>query len=357
MTDRKLASVQKIINISPIEGADRIEVATVLGWKCVVAKKDNFNVGDLVVYFEIDSILPDLPMFEFMKDRKYKVKTIKLRKQISQGLVMPLSILPDKNWKEGDDVTNVLRVTKHDPQAEQEERENNIKKSQLERWLRKQKWYKKLFPKKRGGFPNWIKKTDEDRIQLFPNYYYHWKDLKFIVTEKVDGQSLTVFIVKNKKLFFRNNIEFGVCSRNLKLNKPNNSSWWTVAKYARLKEKLLQIPFSKTIVLQGEILGQGIQGNKYKIRGYELYIFNLIVDGKIIDSITAKEILDKLNLKFVPILEKDFSLFPTMQEMVDYAKGKSVLFDTLREGLVLRNYENNISFKVINPEFLLKNDV
>jgi len=357
MTDRKLASVQKIVNISPIEGADRIEVATVLGWQCVVAKKDNFNVGDLVVYFEIDSILPDIPMFEFMKDRKYKVKTIKLRKQISQGLVMPLSILPDKNWKEGDDVTNILRVTKYDPQAEQEERENNIKKNQLERWLRKQKWYRKLFPKKRDGFPNWIKKTDEDRIQLFPNYYDQWKNLKFIVTEKIDGQSLTVFIVKNKKLFFRNNIEFGVCSRNLKLNKPNNSSWWTVAKYARLKEKLLQIPFDKTIVLQGEILGQGIQGNKYKIRGYELYAFNLIVDGKIMDSITAKEILDKLNLKFVPILEKDFSLLPTMQEMVNYAKGKSVLSDTLREGLVMRNYENNISFKVINPEFLLKNDV
>ena len=357
MTDRKLASVQKILEISLIEGADRIEVATVLGWQCVVAKKDNFHVGDLVVYFEIDSILPNLPMFEFMKDRKFKVKTIKLRKQISQGLVMPLSILPDKKWKEGDDVTELLHVTKYDPQAEQEERERNIKKNKLERWLNKQKWYRKLFPKKREGFPNWIKKTDEDRIQLFPNYYYHWKDLKFIVTEKVDGQSLTVFLVRNKKIFSRNNIEFGVCSRNLKLNKPNNSSWWTVAKYAGLKEKLLQIPFEKTIVLQGEILGQGIQGNKYKISGYDLYAFNLIVDGKIIDSITAKEILDPLNIKFVPILEKDFSLLPTMQEMVNYAKGKSVLLDTLREGLVMRNYENNISFKVINPEFLLKNDV
>jgi len=357
MADRKLASVQKILEISPIEGADRIEVATVLGWQCVVAKKDNFNVGDLVVYFEIDSILPDLPMFEFMKDRKFKVKTIKLRKQISQGLVMPLSILPDKKWKEGDDVTEILKVTKYDPQSEQEERERNIKKSKLEKWLRKQKWYKKLFPKKRDGFPNWIKKTDEDRIQLFPNYYYHWKDLKFIVTEKVDGQSLTVFIVKNKKLFFRNNIEFGVCSRNLKLNKPNHSSWWTVAKYARLKEKLLYIKFDKTIVLQGEILGQGIQGNKYKIGGYELYVFNLIIDGVALDSLKAKEILDPLNIKFVPILEKDFSLLPTMQEMVDYAKGKSMLFDTLREGLVLRNYEKNVSFKVINPEFLLKNDV
>ena len=165
--DRKLASVQKIIDISPIEGADRIEVATVLGWKCVIAKKDNFNVGDLVVYFEIDSILPDLPMFEFMKDRKYKVKTIKLRKQISQGLVMPLSILPDKNWKEGDDVTSVLRVTKHDPQAEQEERENNIKKSQLERWLRKQKWYKKLFPKREAVFPIGLKKQTKIEFNYF----------------------------------------------------------------------------------------------------------------------------------------------------------------------------------------------
>jgi len=356
MADRKLASVQKILSIDPIKDADRIEVATVLGWQCVVAKKDNFNVGDLVVYFEIDSILPNISIFEFMRDRKFKVKTIKLKKQVSQGLIMPLSILPDKKWKEGDDVTEILGVTKNDPQADEEERQNNLRKNKLERWMGKQKWYKKLFGKKRGGFPGWIKKTDEDRIQLFPNYYDQWKNLKFIVTEKIDGQSLTVFLVKTKKFLFWNNFEFGVCSRNLKLNKPNSSSWWTIVKQESLDFKLKQMEFNRTIVLQGEILGSRIQGNKYKVNGYDFYAFNLIIDGKSIDSVNSKLMLEKLGIKFVPILETNFSLLPTIPEMVSYAKGKSVICDTLREGLVIRNYEKNISFKVINPDFLLKND-
>ena len=132
MSERKLATVQKILNINPIVGADRIEVATVLGWQCVIAKKDNFKIGDLVVYFEIDSILPDKPIFDFMRDRKFKVKTIRLKKQISQGLIMPISILPEKKWNEGDDVTEILEVTKYDPQREEEEKQSNIHKNKLE---------------------------------------------------------------------------------------------------------------------------------------------------------------------------------------------------------------------------------
>ena len=127
--ERKLASVRRIVSLSPIVGADLIEKATILGWEVVVAKKDNLKVGDLVVYCEVDSILPDKPEFEFLRERKFRIRTIKLKGQVSQGIVFPLSILPGNSifpYKEGDDVTEVLGVRKHDPQAEWERKESDI---------------------------------------------------------------------------------------------------------------------------------------------------------------------------------------------------------------------------------------
>jgi RNA ligase (TIGR02306 family) len=121
MSDRKLASVQKIISIDPIPDADKIEKATILGWEVVVAKKDNFKVGNLAVYIEVDSVLPDCAEFEFLRDRKFRIKTIKLKKQISQGLVLPLSVLPDCHYyKEGEDVTAILKIKKYDPEGDLE---------------------------------------------------------------------------------------------------------------------------------------------------------------------------------------------------------------------------------------------
>ena len=244
--DRKLASVQKIVNIEPIPSADLIEKATVLGWEIVIGKKDNFKVGDLVVYIETDSIVPERPEYEFLRDRKFRVRTIKLKKQISQGLVLPLSVLGNQydtwhkvvEYQEGDDVTALIGVRKYDPEGDAEQKLIDEKvsrsKSKLTKFLSKYPWYRRIFmtKKSRGGFPKFIHKTDEDRIQLFPHICENEKDTIFSVTEKIDGQSGTWFLVKNHNrfLWFGEKYIFGVCSRNLYLPKPNNSSYWTVAK-------------------------------------------------------------------------------------------------------------------------------
>lgn len=187
--DRKLASIQRIVSLSPIEGADKILKATVLGWELVIAKADNFKVGDLVCYCEVDSILPDKPEFEFLRDRKFRIKTIKLKGQVSQGICFPLSILPKGNYKEGDDVTNLIGVRKYDPQAEFERKESDrlaaIDKNRLTKFFKRFAWYRRLFFKvKRTPFPPFIKKTDEDRIQLFPDYYERWGDLTLMLRRK-----------------------------------------------------------------------------------------------------------------------------------------------------------------------------
>jgi hypothetical protein len=365
MTDRKLASIQRIVSLDPIPDADKIQKATVLGWEVVVAKSENHQVGDLVCYIEVDSIVPDRPEFEFLRERKFRVRTIKLRKQVSQGLIMPLTILPGDfaGYQEGSDVTNVLGIKKYDPEGDKEQKLLDEKaarsKNKLNKFLLRYPWYRRLFsafmPKK-ASWPKFIKKTDEDRIQLFPGICEREKDTFFQVTEKLDGQSATYFLVKNKKkfLWFGEDYIFGVCSRNLLLPKPDNSSYWTIAKQLNIKDALLElIGDNDYVVLQGEIIGEGIQGNKYKIKGYSFYAFNLIFPT-LSWSASEMKALNFLGIKQVPLLTQHFRLKPTIPENVEYAKGKSEIADTLREGVVVRNYGKNISFKIINPDFLLK---
>jgi hypothetical protein len=355
---RKLASIQKIVDIRPIDGADKIEVAQVLGWEVVVAKRDEFKVGDLVIYIEIDSIVPDKPEFDFLRDRKFRVRTIKLRKQVSQGLILPLSILPSKNYKEGDDVTDTIGVKKYDPQGDLEaklmDEEARKSKGKVAKYLSKFGWFRKLFSKTtRYSFPAFIKKTDEDRIQLFPHICEKEKDTIFSVTEKLDGQSGTFFLLKQKKFFLTNYI-FGVCSRNYQL-KEDNSSYWEVARKYNIEQVLKDLIGKEDyVVLQGEVMGEGIQQNKYRIKGKDLYIFNLIYPKGSVHSLDAKTIIESKGLKFVPILENNFKLCDTIQQMVEYAKGNSTIANVKREGVVIRNYSKKLSFKVINPEFLLK---
>jgi len=365
--DRKLASIQRIVSIEPIPEADKIEKATILGWEVVVAKNDNFKPDDLVVYLEVDSIVPEKPEFEFLRDRKFRIRTIKLKKQISQGLVLPLSVLPSKNYKEGDDVTTILGIKKYDPAGDLEARlaqeKLNNSKNRMNKFFAQYTWYQKLFMffnPKRGGFPKFIKKTDEDRIQLFPDICEKEKDTIFSFTEKLDGQSGTYFLIKNPNKFLRfgkNKYIFGVCSRNLQLTRPDNSSYWTIAKQYNIKNVLEHIIGNEEfVVLQGEIIGNGIQGNKYKIKGLDFYAFNLIYPDKMIDTKNANEFLSYHNIKFVPILAHSTKLSATIPEMVERSKGQSVICNdgTLREGIVCRSYEKNISFKVVNLEFLLK---
>lgn len=353
---RKLASIQKIINIKPIEKADAIEIAQILGWECVIRKDEGFSIGDLVVYIEVDSIMPDKPEFEFLRDRKFRVKTIKLKGQISQGLVLPLSILPDGKYKEGDDVTKLLGVKKYDIQAEVEKgliSSNN----KMYKFL----WYRKLFLKfkkdKFPKFPIFIKKTDEDRIQLFPNICEEEKDTIFVVTEKLDGCSCTFFLLRNPKKWyqFKDKYVFGVCSRNIYLHKEDNSYYWEIARQYNIENALKQIiGDNQFVVLQGEIIGEGVQGNKYKIKGLDFYVFNLIYPDGQIYPLVATKILERHGIKSVPMLDTQFKLKETISDMVEYTKEKSTIAPVLREGVVIRNYDKKISFKVVNPDFLLK---
>lgn len=367
---RQLATIQKILKLEPIQGADKIVKATVLGWELVV-KKDEFKEGDLCVYIEIDSQLPsNNPNFSFMADRKYRVKTIKLRGQISQGLALPLSILPDIPIKEGANVTELLGITKYDPQTLQEsklsQQTSKKKLSYLDKKLGQYNWYRRTFMKsnKKYNFPDFIKKTDETRLQNMPWILEKEKDTLFTVTEKIDGQSGTFFLKKNTertlidRIFNKNKYIFGVCSRNLWLYNETNSSYWTIAKQLNIKGVLESLIGEKDyIVLQGEIIGEGIQGNKYKVKGYDFHAFNLIYSDSQIDSVKAKQTLNKYGIKFVPILESNFKLLPSVKEMIEYSeKDKSTLLNIIREGIVIRNNDKGISFKAINPKFLLKNN-
>ncbi len=373
--DRKLVSVQRITSLSPIEGADKIQKATILGWECVVANKDNFKVGDMIVYCEVDSILPDRPEFEFLRDRKFRIKTIRLKGQVSQGIVFPLSVLPQAafnilKYREGQDVTDILGVRKYDPQAELEKKETDrlasIDKNRMDRFLKRYKWYRNLILKPtKKPFPAFISKTDEDRVQLIPDACEKWKGVPFEVTEKIDGQSATYFCIPNpRKGLFQKKWIFGVCSRNFQLLKEDNSSYWTIAKRLDLKNRMIKCcgVTKSGIILQGEIIGSKIQGNKYNRNGYEFYLFNAIYYSKGKNQVCPQPqqtyLASEMGLSTVPWLKTDYMLPYTIAECVNFAKGNSMLCSNpvLREGIVVRNYAKGISFKVINPDFLLKNE-
>lgn len=356
--DRKLATVQKIIDIQPIENADRIELATVLGWQ-VVIKKGEFKVGDLCVYIEIDSIVPDIPYFEFMRERKFRVRTIKLRKQISQGLIVKIEdLLIDIGSLENADVTHILHIKKYDPEKAIEEKmiKNRKIKNPILRYLYRFKIVR-FFIKptiRRFSFPSHlIPKTDEERIQNMPRILNAIRYTPLYITEKLDGQSATYILYKNK---------FIVCSRNMNLPK-HNSNWWKIAEQFDIKNKLKELKkkYKKDFAIQGEIIGEGIQGNKYKIKGLDFYVFNIYVinDKKYLSYELFILTNIEIGIKPVPILNPHFILDNmNINDLVELSKGKSCLNkDIKREGIIIRNtdmYKNKISFKVVNPEFLLK---
>jgi hypothetical protein len=373
---RKLASIQKIVEIRPIAGADKIEIASVLGWECVVAKSNNFKVGDLVIYIETDSILPDMPHFEFMRKRKFRVKAIKLRGVYSYGLILPLPILPNDNYKEGDDVTKILGIEKYDPELTLEQSQTQQPtQTKLGKFLNKFALYRRFFSKAgKRGFPLWITKTDETRIQAMP-----WvldnitnNNITLTGTEKIDGCSGTFYLEKSLHFIFFKKYAFGYCSRNVNMtthkftkNKYFKDCTKNFYKYIAEKYKIDEvlkeiIGCCDKIVIQGEIVGPGIQGNKYKLADYELYVFNLIYytkeDKVILSTKSIQDKLAKYGLKTVPILYNDYQIPPTINELIELSKGESQLYPTQREGIVWRNTMRDISFKVINPEFLIKNE-
>jgi hypothetical protein len=385
---RQLVTVREISEIIPIDGADKIELVKVDGWQCV-AKKGEFQPKNLCLYFEIDSILPEREVFAFMAPRKYRVKTIKCMKQISQGLAMPLMTLVDfginpDSVSLGDDLTDALGVTKHDPEAQKE-------KEFTERYQKPKPWYyniviripflRNFFKKKSGSFPTHIcSKTDETRFQnLSPSLKQEFLKGVFEITEKIDGTS-TTFIYRKQPWSFLNYFfgdDFTVCSRNNTMVHEDDSWWWSVAKKYDIKKKMeILYPFlcqsGEYMVWQGETISPRIQANRYKVDDYHFFLFNLMVtNGTKTRKYNWKEIETFLKAYQIDVDQVPFlGTFNTIGNMTIGAfdelfssrpwDKKSRLHDTIAEGVVVRKINQNqnglVSFKYVYPEYSLKNE-
>lgn len=333
--DRKLAHLETIREVIPHNNADSLEIVKILGWTLCVLK-GQFQKDQQVVFIEPDAILPEgRPEWEFMRDRHFRVKTIRLRGVISQGLVFPKTILPMPAILEvelGQDVTELLGITKYEPYIPAQ-----------------------LAGKIKGNFPGFLHKTDEQRIQGVPEVLERWKGFAFLMTEKIDGTSFTAYLKDGV---------FGVCSRNLELQEDDcNTVYWKIAKELDLKNKLEILGGNWAI--QGELIGQGIQKNKYCLSNVQLKVFNIFnIDlGKYLDQDDLANKIVLLGLDPVPLLNQ-IVLNHTVDQLVELSKGSSKLNSKIpREGIVFRPehemYDEDLgrlSFKQINPEFLLKYD-
>lgn len=334
---RKLATIQIISDVQPIEGADRIALASVLGWK-VVIKKGEFNPGDSAVYCEVDSFLPVKPEFEFLRKSSYKkmsdgtegfrLKTIKLRGVISQGLLLPVSSLPGypEVPQPGTDVTDILGIVKYEPPIPAQ-----------------------LAGEVKGPFPGFISKTDEERIQNLIDSLPNYKDSLFYVTEKVDGTSITIYLKDG---------QFGICSRNLELIENPENTYWRIVRELDIENKLRKL--GRNIALQGELIGEGIQKNIYKLHGQTIKFFDAFDIDKYeyFDFSSFIKIIGDFGLATVPVIDNAFQLPETVDEILNLANGKSVLNPAAnREGLVFRATSGKrFSFKAISNNFLLSDE-
>ena len=357
---RTLASLSTIKSLSPIEGSDFLELAEMTNnfWK-VVVKKGEHKVGDKVVYFEIDSFLPVAPPYEFLRERCYKrfekfgvlvaegfrLKTVKLRGQISQGLILPINAFDTPKFyaqSDGDDWTFFLGVRHYDEVREQYD-------------------CKPLSSESRGAFPSWIVKTDEERLQNLPEYFTDnlVKDVEFECTEKMDGSSMTVYYNRNLDPDQR----YGVCSRNVNFKLDSDCKWVAMAKKLGLEEKLKDITmdgFITGLVIQGELVGPNIQGNRDKRDETEFFVFRIMAftkgspGGMWLDTEHRLNLCDMLGLKHVPIIKRDWKVFQeltTFDAFMNYVDAKTSRGNRI-EGMVWKSPDGVVSFKVINNKYL-----
>lgn len=348
---RKLATIRRIDEIREIPEASAIEAAVVGGW-VVVVKKGEYAAGHLAVYLEIDSFVPTaLAPFltkpghepkEFNGVKGERLRTVKLRGQISQGLLLPvyndftgtyLMIYNDECGEysltvaEGDDVTEALGIQKYEAPVPAQ-----------------------LAGTVRGNFPGFISKTDQERIQNLTAELREWQDnpqFTWEVTEKLDGSSMTVYVRDE---------DAGVCSRNLDLKQDAANTFWRVALAEDLIGKIRSI--GRNLALQGELIGEGIQGNRYKIVGQTFRLFDIfdIDRGDYLKPQERREIAAALDIKHVPVIATELVIAEYVQGLLTMAEGKSVLNSAAeREGLVFKcNTFGGPSFKAISNKFLLK---
>lgn len=393
---RELAYVVKIDNILPIEGADKVELACVGGWRIMV-KKNQFKVGDYAIYFEIDSKVPEEEPFMFLAPKHFKVKTQKYFKGtvLSQGLLMSFDDFKDEkgntpSWVmslearvaakkeiEHEGLTEVIGVTyaveednkrkakSDDKYKKMAQRRPNIFKKPWARWMMKREWGRKVmfffFGKKKdkkSGWPNWVSKTDEERVQNMP--WILEDKSEWIATEKVDGTSTTATYKKTG----RRKHEYYICSRNVVFDKPDKNCFYETNVYTEMSEKYHFEEVLANIVekynlewatLQGETYGARIQKREYGLKGHDFCGFNLIFsDRGRLNSVEAKKIMEEYNIPWVPIINEHFILPDTVEELLKIATDKSAIDGGMREGLVFRSVDGTKSFKAVSNEFLMK---
>ena len=323
-TERKLATVRIISELKNIPGANNIQLAIIDGWQCVV-KKGEFEKNDKCIYFEIDSFLPIEPQYEFLRKSSYKknelvgegfkIRTIRLKKQISQGLILPLK---DKSLDIGTDLTKELNVKLY------KEPINNISGNI------------------KGPFPNFIQKTNQERIQNL------WNDVKYLdsvfeVSSKLDGTSMTLY---------KYNGEFGICSRNFELHIDHNNLFGNPLVRTGIKYKDV-VP--EGFAVQGELIGPEIQKNRYDLKNLEFHIFD-IYDINNQKYLSSRDRLDHLQFIHVPIIGyRTMNDFQSIDDILNFAGTYKSLNKKISEGVVFKNLDNpDLSFKVINNEYLLK---
>lgn len=336
---RKLATIQRIRQITAMKNADRLECVHVLGWTCV-AKKEEFREGDLCVYFETDSFLPVEERFEFLRGSCHRanirmgegflLKTQKIRGQLSQGLVLPITILPEgTDCQVGTDVTDILGVRKWEEGADA--------------------------GKSIGKMPHGIPRTEELRVQSYPELLEEMKKQPYYISTKMDGTSVTMYIKDGT---------FGVCGRNYEYAADKACPFWDYAREHRIEEKLRENQLTE-LVLQGEFCGPGIQKNRLKLEKPEWYIFTVmdLRTGERYALEEMKQLCSRLGFTMVPIEETGKELpYRTIEEVLDRARGHYPS-GTRKEGIVIRPLEpvfsetvgGPLSMKVLNNDYLLKN--
>ena len=348
---RKMATVRKIDSIRPIPDADAIECAVIGGWT-VVVKKGEFKPGDLAVYVEIDAWVPtEIAPFlskgqepkEFEGIKGERLRTVKLRGQLSQGLLLPLSVPFEKagdtgflhtsedDFYEGEEVSEILGIVKYEAPIPAQ-----------------------LAGEVKGMFPGFIPKTDQERVQNLSNELEVWRAEGnfWEVTEKLDGSSMTVYIRDG---------EIGVCSRNLELKRNKDNSLWKAVANQGIEEMLIgynAFDSEFAVALQGELIGEGIQGNPYKLKGQKFYIFDIydIAAGRYYTPKERSKFIKETGLAHVPVMDTGGLLQDIdMEGILLGAEGKSDLNNqTEREGLVFKREDGKESFKVISNRFLLR---
>lgn len=390
---RELAYVVKIDAIEPIIGSDNCEAAVVGGWR-VMTRKGTFQAGDLAVYFEIDSKVPETEQFAFLEKKHYKVKTQKYTfggkgNFVSQGLLMSFD---DFNWSkdkygEGTFLTKELGVTYADTDDNKRkaksadkyklmaQRRPDLFKKKWAQWMMRRNWGKKVmfffFGKKKdkkSQWPAWVKKTDEERVQ---NMTWILQDKSgWYATEKIDGTS-TTFTMKG----WGRKREFYVCSRNVVFDKPDKQCYYETNVYTEMAEKYnmeyilecLMEFFTNTtkkdvefVTLQGETYGAGIQKRDYGLEGHDFMAFNLIVkynkdkEPERLNPGKMTAVLNTFDIPCVPIVDKNFILPDTVEELLAIATDKSAIDGEMREGLVFRSTDGVQSFKAVSNEFLIR---